>query len=100
MIFHIPRLESSLFLDEHKEYGFAGTKQNFYDNIDNITGQYWFAEPQKRILMTLPFVHGSLMFRSDVLLGAKGYSTDKRDIRAEDYELLMRLYANGYRGQI
>ncbi len=101
-ISHPERLEKqSFFLDEHKEYGFAGTKAEFfYDNIDNITGQYWFCkEPQKAdFLMTLPFVHGSLMFRSDVLLGAKGYSTDKRDIRAEDYELLMRLYANGYRG--
>ncbi|NLK27602.1 MAG: glycosyltransferase [Clostridiales bacterium] len=101
-ISHPMRLErQASFLKANKEYTFVGTKSEFFcDNINNTNGQYWFCkEPKKAdFLMTLPFVHGSLMFRTDVLLGARGYSTDKKAIRAEDYELLMRLYANGYKG--
>lgn len=38
-----------------------------------------------------PFVHGSVMFRKNIVLGMGGYSPDERFRHAEDYELWVRL---------
>ena len=38
-----------------------------------------------------PFVHGSVMYRKDVVLGLGGYSPDPRFKHAEDYELWVRM---------
>ena len=38
------------------------------------------------------------MFRSEALTAVNGYSEDKRCILCEDYDLLLRLYAKGFRG--
>ena len=38
-----------------------------------------------------PFVHGSVTFRKDVVLGLGGYSSDLRFQHAEDYELWVRM---------
>lgn len=101
-ISHFQRLEKQVsYLERFREYDFVGTRAQFFsDNIDNITGEYWYCkEPKsKDFLMTLPFVHGSLMFRAEVLHKVSGYSESRKNERAEDYELLMRLYANGFKG--
>ncbi len=48
-----------------------------YPSIDNIT---------------------SLLFRAEALKEVGGYSEDKRCILCEDYDLLLRLYAMGFKG--
>ena len=62
---------------------------------------YWFvrAPGKKDFLMTLPFVHASLMLRREVLEDAGGYDAGRGTRRSEDYDLLMRLYAAGCRGE-
>ena len=64
-ISHFQRLEKQVsYLERFREY-WLNPCPVFSDNIDNITGEYWYCkEPKsKDFLMTLPFVHGSLMFR-------------------------------------
>ena len=48
--------------------------------------------------MTQPFLHPALMFRREALDAVGGYSEGKRQLLCEDYDLLLRLYARGYRG--
>lgn len=96
------RLEKQLaFLQSNMKYAFVGCKGQYFkyspgDNEEN----YWYCScPQKQdFLMTLPFVHASLMFRKDALQKIKGYRTIKQVTRSEDYDMLMRLYAAGYTG--
>lgn len=52
----------------------------------------------KDFYFTQPYIHPALMFRSEALTAVNGYSEDKRCILCEDYDLLLRLYAKGFRG--
>lgn len=96
------RLEQqSAFLDAHPEYAFVGCRGNFFRSSpgDRDDGYWYVARPQPEdFLMTLPFVHASLLFRRQALEAVGGYRESKRVRRAEDYDLLMRLYAAGLRG--
>ena len=48
--------------------------------------------------MTLPFVHASIMFRREAILAVSGYADDASVDRSEDYDMLLRMYAQGMRG--
>lgn len=50
-------------------------------------------------LWTLPFCHATTMFRHEVLASIKGYLTTTQVNRQEDYEMMMRAYAKGFRGK-
>ncbi|TGE33798.1 glycosyltransferase [Desulfosporosinus sp. Sb-LF] len=90
-----------LFLREHPEIDFVGTRGRIFKvSADEDSGSYWFCScPQKKdFLMTLPFVHASIMFRKDLLIRVGGYNAKRAYLRSEDYELFMRIYAAGYQG--
>ena len=86
------------FLEKRPELAFVGTRGVY--GAGEGSSSYWYrAEPKKEdFLMTLPFVHASLMFRREVFAQLGGYDERPRLRRAEDYELLLRAYAAGYRG--
>lgn len=89
------------FLQTHPEYAFVGLKGQMFQKMPgDLEKSYWFLpSPQPRdFRMTLPFVHGSLMFRREALLSVGGYEADWRNTRSEDYDLLLRMYAKGMRG--
>lgn len=89
------------FLDANPQFSFVGIRGERFQNMPgDMDKPYWFcAQPQaKDFLMTLPFVHGSLMFRRQALLDAGGYDESPRVERSEDYDLLLRMYAKGLRG--
>ncbi len=96
------RIEKQLkFLEENKKFDFVGTKGQFFTGeIQNLKGEYWFLQsPQKKdFLFTLPFVHGSIMFRKCAIKKVDGYSKNEITQRSEDYDMLMRMYAKGLRG--
>lgn len=102
-ISHPERLKKQkAFLESRPELAFTGTRGLFFKNRPgDMDRAYWFVkQPKKKdFLMTLPFVHASLMLRHDVLYRTNGYSEDVKIVRSEDYELLMRLYANGQEGE-
>ncbi|MDE7311131.1 MAG: glycosyltransferase [Eubacterium sp.] len=87
------------FLDRHPEYAFVGSSAWMIDN----RGVWGLRKVEQRpcreaFLNTMPFIHPSMMFRKEVLEKLHGYADNKKNQRAEDYELLMRLYAAGYLG--
>ena len=93
------RLEKQIhFLEEHPEYAFVGSVAKIYDDRGDW-GEYLLPEqPTKHdFLWNNPFLHPSLMFRSEVLENTM-YDPSRKFLRCEDYELFMRLYAMGYRG--
>ena len=86
------------FLKEHPEFGFVGSNTDVFDSSGVWRNRRFPVYPKSEdFLFTLPFVHGSLMFRREILKG-NPYKASKRTWRAEDYELLMRLYACGIYG--
>lgn len=87
------------FLGAHPEIGFAGSNVTLWDETGDW-GERLFPEyPQaKDFRFTMPFVHGALMFRRSALDAVAGYRVAKETRRAEDYDMLMRMYAAGLRG--
>lgn len=91
--------EELLFLRRHEEIAFVGTDIALYDEA-GVWGERRFpAFPRSEdFLFTMPFVHGTLMFRRAALSSVGGYRVARETRRAEDYDLLMRLYAHGLTG--
>lgn len=86
------------FLEEHPKFGFVGSSTDVFDSSGVWRRRRFPAHPEPEdFLFTLPFIHGSLMFRKEIL-EANPYKVTKTTRRAEDYELLMRLYACGIYG--
>lgn len=87
------------FLTAHLDIGFVGTNVRLYDET-GVWGRRVLPEyPERRnFLFTTPFVHGTMMFRKNILRTVDGYRIAKETRRAEDYDLQMRLYAKGYYG--
>lgn len=48
--------------------------------------------------MTQPFIHPSLIFKRSALLAVNGYSESPEAVLCEDYDLLLRIYMQGYFG--
>lgn len=86
-------------LSAHPEIGFLGSNVSIWDGTET-TGERILPEyPEvKDFLFRQPFIHPSMMFRTEALLAVGGYSEDPCCILCEDYDLLLRLYAAGYRG--
>lgn len=58
------------------------------------------AKPEvKDFLFVQPFLHPALLFRREALAAVGGYSEEPRCLGCEDYDLLLRLYEAGYRGE-
>lgn len=87
------------FLDAHPEIDFVGSWVALYDQNGIYATRCFPAYPEPEdFLFTVPFLHGALMFRKEALTRIGGYRVSRETRRTEDYELLMRMYANGMRG--
>ena len=86
-------------LREHPEIDFIGSNISIW-NGKMFTGKSMFPEyPEvKDFLFRQPFAHPSMMFRKEALLAVDGYSEKPYCVLCEDYDLLLRLYAAGYKG--
>ncbi len=94
------RLEVQVsFLQKHKEYALVGSYVQMIDG-HGIWGERKVEKmpSEKSFLWTSPFVHPTVMFRREALEKLCGYCEAPWAVRAEDYELFMRLYASGMRG--
>lgn len=87
------------YLTEHEDIAFVGCNTDVLARGKKI-GEYVFPEQPsaKDFLFTQPFIHSAIMFRLEVLNEVGGYSENTDCILCEDYELLMRMYAQGLRG--
>ena len=81
------------------DISFVGSQVSLIENGKSVGVRILPEFPEIRdFYMTQPFVHPSLLFRREALLDVEGYSESIRQIRCEDYDLLLRLYAKGHRG--
>ena len=88
------------FLEEHPEYSFVSSA---YYIDDGSTNKYRLKEMEEKptkesFLWNSPFLHPCTMFRAEALRRASGYRVCQETIRAEDYDLYMRMYAMGMKG--
>ena len=87
-------------LEAHPEIGFVGSAVNLYRGGEIVGTRTFPAFPAvKDFYMTQPYIHPTLLFRAEVLKAVGGYSEDARQVLCEDYDLLLRLYARGVRGE-
>lgn len=89
------------FLEQHRQYAFAGSRGEYFIREPGDDGEnYWFcpAPGAEDFLFSLPYVHASVMFRRTALENVHGYDGAACAVRAEDYDLLLRLYHAGFRG--
>lgn len=89
------------FLDARPGTVLCGTGMYVVDEEDKLVTEIrhpcaWTAVRNHLRAKGCAFVHGSVMFRKDPVLGLGGYSTDGRFEYAEDYELWVRVAAAGY----
>ena len=83
------------FLQNNPQYGWVGSQAVLYDEY----GDWGVAERPKipgtkDFLPFSPYIHSSVMFRSDVLKKTKGYMVSDRTRLCEDYELFYRNAVN------
>lgn len=97
---HLNRFRRQLdYLNKHPEVDFVGCNVNLV--LDGqILGRRMFPEKPEieDFYITQPYIHPALMFKREILLDVQGYSQDKHCLLCEDYDLLLRLYENGYCG--
>lgn len=88
------------FLESHPEVAMVGSQAAFFDESGRWGYTNKAASPSDAdMLFSLPFVHASLMFRSDALRSVGGYRVAWYTQRNEDYDLILRLYAGGFHGR-
>lgn len=94
------RFEKELdFLKHNRQYAWVGSEAALFDN----DGRWGIgSRPEKPdvrdYLKYSPFIHPSVMFRREPLYAVGGYAEDKLTLRCEDYELFMKMAAQGYKG--
>lgn len=86
------------YLENHPETAFVGSGAKLIDD-DGIWGERKMREePQPAdYIKYSPFIHPTVMFRTEVLRREGGYLVSEETRRCEDYELFLRLYLGGYR---
>lgn len=94
------RLEVQVdFLNKNPEYAIVGCIADVYDD-NGIWGEYNLPQkPQKLdFLWNNPFAHPTVVMRKEALTISGNYRVAKETKKSQDYDLFMRMYANGYVG--
>lgn len=97
---YVNRLEVQVnFLEENTEYDFVSSAVDVYDGEKVVYKEKRKEFPQKEdFLWNSPFVHPATMFRTLKIKEVYGYRFAQETRRAEDYDLFMRMYAEGMKG--
>jgi hypothetical protein len=84
------------YLDEHRECAVVGGHNLILNEYWEIIGErkYSAQVTRRSILCKSPVSQPSVLFRRIEILTVGGYSTSKN--LAEDYDLWLRVFANGY----
>ncbi len=87
------------YLLSHENIAFCATSANLFDDNGIWALRRMKSTPNKKdFLFTSPFIHPTLMARNSFYKKYK-YTVSRKTLRAEDYELFMRAYADGYVGE-
>lgn len=87
------------FLEDHPDCSWVGCSIELFDE-DGVWGRRTYcAEPEKDdYLRFSPFAHPTVMYRADIFRDNRGYAVSEDMLRCEDYEIFMRLCAQGLKG--
>lgn len=87
-------------LNKNKNVVFVSSSIDLYDG-EKVVGKYsaTLRPKKKNFLWGNPFAHPATIFRKECLLKVGKYRVSWITQRAQDYDLFMRLYAFGYRGE-
>lgn len=86
------------YLKEHEDIMFCSTAAYLFDEKGKWAIRYKKEYPKKDdFLYTSPFIHPALMARQSFFKSLK-YDISRATMRAEDYDLFMRAYAQSYIG--
>ncbi len=87
------------FMETHPEYAWCGCNTELFDG-DGVWGTRSMPEipDDKDYLPFSPFVHPTVMYRSELFAQSGGYHVSQETLRCEDYEIFMRLHQLGYQG--
>lgn len=88
--------KEAAFLDANPQFDIVSTPMIYFDeNGDWGRGTAVEYPKAKDFIPGTPFCHAPCMVRAKAIRAVGGYSTEKRTLRAEDYDLWFRMYANG-----
>ena len=98
------RIESLISeLEENSEISFISSSMEAFDDDPNqpfrIMSQKNKFPSKWAFLWNSPFYHPSTMFKRECILDVQGYRVAEETRRGQDYDLYMRLYARGYKGE-
>lgn len=86
-------------LEENPGAAFVGSNVLLWQNGTCVGSRELPSRPTVQdFLFVQPFIHPTLIFRTEALRAVGGYSEDPHCILCEDYDLLLRMYARGYWG--
>ena len=94
---YLDRFEKQVnFLDTHPEFGLVGSNIQLFDS-NGVWGERKYKQIPKKedFLYRVAIPHPTIMCRRDDLLEVGGYKDEKKTLRVEDYDLFMRMFANG-----
>ena len=85
-------------LNDHPEYAVVSSGMRFYDD-DGVYGEIINPEEPtgEDFVRRSPICHAPCMMRAEALKMVGGYSDDPEVERIEDYDLWVRMYAEGYK---
>lgn len=87
------------YLEGHPGCALVGCGAELLDERGVWGERHPVQHPEKEdFLWGSPFIHPTVMVRREVLEQMGGYCTEDFALRAEDYELFMRIYEAGYQG--
>lgn len=99
---HIDRLKMQVeYLENRPNIDFVSTGlQKVYDNYQKKEIYPSIEKPSRYdFLFGLPFMHATTLFRKDILDKVGGYRIARETRRGQDYDLFMRIYAEGGKGE-
>lgn len=87
------------FLKENPEYQLVGTAMQRFNEKGLADIVYAVDNPDYYTLRTkIPFHHATILTEKKMYDTVNGYTVSKRTMRAQDYDLWFRFYANGFKG--
>ena len=94
------RLEKEIiFLEENPEYSLVSCNMDLFDSKGIYRTIIYLQNPTKQDLVkTSQFCHAGCMMKKEVMLKLGGYSESIERQRVEDYDLWVRMYAEGFKG--
>lgn len=87
------------FLDLHSEYAIVSTPMIYFDENGDFRIGHGNGEPKlSSVARGTPFCHAPCMVRKEAYEAVNGYEVNPKKLRVEDWDLWIRMYANGYKG--